>query len=54
MSIREMVPLLYAAVDPRLWPAASLSVHAHLIKLVREGRALADPTATLDAHYRLA
>jgi Beta-lactamase associated winged helix domain len=33
-----MVPVLYAAVDPRLWPAASLSVQAHLGKLVREGR----------------
>jgi glyoxylase-like metal-dependent hydrolase (beta-lactamase superfamily II) len=35
----EMVPALYAAVDPRLWPAASLSVLAHLIKLVEDGAA---------------
>ena len=28
-----------AGVDPRLWPAASLSVLAHLVKLVGEGRA---------------
>lgn len=53
-TIREMVPTLYAAVDPRLWPAASLSVLAHLIKLVREGRVTADPAPTLDARYALA
>lgn len=37
-TIAEMVPGLYAAVDSGLWPAASLSVLAHLIKLVNEGR----------------
>lgn len=37
-EVAAMVPVLYAAVDPRLWPAASLSVRAHLDKLVREGR----------------
>jgi len=36
-TIAEMVPLLYAAVDRRLWPAASLSVLAHLLRLVRHG-----------------
>lgn len=51
--IAEMIPVLYAAVDQRLWPAASLSVLAHLIKLVREGRVAADPAATLDAVYSL-
>ncbi|MFN4041416.1 MAG: MBL fold metallo-hydrolase [Brevundimonas sp.] len=52
-AIADMVPFLYAAVDSRLWPAASLSVHAHLIKLVREGRVLADPAPKLQATYRL-
>lgn len=51
--IADLVPLLYAAVDSRLWPAASLSVHAHLIKLEREGRVLADPAPKLQAIYRL-
>ncbi|KQS55679.1 MBL fold metallo-hydrolase [Brevundimonas sp. Leaf363] len=51
-TIRAMVPALYAGVDERLWPAASLSMLAHLIKLVREGRAVADPAPTLDAAYR--
>lgn len=51
-TVAEMVPTLYAAVDPRLWPAASLSVWAHLIGLVRQGRAAAEPEATLQALYR--
>ena len=50
----EMIPILYAAVDRRLWPAASLSVLAHLILLVRQGRVAAEPEATLQAVYRLA
>jgi len=52
-TIPAMIPTLYAAVDSRLWPAASLSVLAHLIKLVGEGRVSAAPQATLDATYRL-
>ena len=36
-TIAEMVPVLYAAIDRRLWPAASLSVLAHLIRLARHG-----------------
>lgn len=53
LTIAAMIPTLYAAVDSRLWPAASLSVLAHLIKLVGEGRVVAEPEATLDAAYRL-
>lgn len=51
-TIAEMTPTLYAAVDRGLWPAASLSVWAHLIALVRQGRAAAEPEATLQALYR--
>lgn len=51
--IMDMVPALYAAVDQRLWPAASLSVWAHLIALVRQGRAVADPEPTPQALYRI-
>lgn len=50
--IAEMVPVLYAGVDRRLWPAASLSVWAHLIALVRQGRAVAEPEPTAQAIYR--
>lgn len=53
-TIAAMVPVLYAAVDPRLHPAAARSVHAHLIDLVRRGRAETDGAATLEARYRLA
>ena len=35
--IAEMIPRMYAAVDPRLHPAAANSVLAHMIHLVREG-----------------
>ncbi|RZJ46844.1 MAG: MBL fold metallo-hydrolase, partial [Brevundimonas sp.] len=52
-TIAEMVPVLYAAVDSRLWPAASLSVWAHLKALVRSGRVIADPEPTLQAVYRV-
>ena len=34
----EVVARVYAEVDPALHPAAELSVRAHLVKLVREGR----------------
>lgn len=50
--IADMVPMLYAAVDQRLWPAASLSVLAHLIKLVKEGRAAVEGAADLFGVYR--
>ncbi|HEY0053404.1 MAG TPA: MBL fold metallo-hydrolase [Caulobacteraceae bacterium] len=36
-TIAQMVPTLYAAVDRRLWPAASLSVLAHLEWLAAKG-----------------
>ncbi len=49
--ISEIVPRLYAAVDQRLWPAASLSVWAHLVALERAGRVAADPAPGLDAAW---
>lgn len=50
-TIGDMVPILYSAVDERLWPAASLSVLAHLIKLVGEGRVVSDGAPALAATY---
>ncbi|WGM31658.1 MBL fold metallo-hydrolase [Brevundimonas sp. NIBR11] len=50
-KIADMVPILYAAVDQRLWPAASLSVLAHLIKLVEDGRVTADGPPGLGSLY---
>lgn len=49
--IADMVPILYAAVDSRLWPAASLSVWAHLIALERAGRVKASPGPAIDADW---
>jgi len=52
--IRPMVADLYAAVDPRLHPAAAHSVLAHMLHLVAEGRVKADGPAGLETDYRLA
>lgn len=52
-SIPAMVPSLYAAVDPRLHPAAALSVLAHVNQLVKEGRVTAEGEG-LAGEYRLA
>jgi glyoxylase-like metal-dependent hydrolase (beta-lactamase superfamily II) len=52
--ITAMVPVIYAAVDPRLHPAAAHSVLAHMIELVRSGRVRCDGSPGLDSNYRLA
>ena len=51
--IADMVPILYSTVDSRLWPAASLSVWAHLIALERTGVVRATPGPTLKADWTL-
>ena len=51
--IAELVPELYAQVDPRLWPAAARSIWAHLIHLVQTGRAEAEGPAEFNSTYRL-
>ena len=52
--INAMVPILYAAVDPRLHPAAARSMLAHLLQLVGEGRVIASGEPGVDTEYRLA
>ena len=52
--IKAMVPVLYAAVDARLHPAAARSVLGHMIDLVNRGVVIADGPPDLDADYRLA
>ena len=52
--IKTMVPVLYAAVDSRLHPAAARSVLGHMIDLVNRGVVIADGPPDLDADYRLA
>lgn len=50
-TVAEIVPALYAGVDRRLWPAASLSVLAHLRKLVEDRRVTVDGQAWRDARF---
>lgn len=52
--ISEIVPNLYSAVDSRLWPAASLSVWAHLIALEDAGKVKARPGPAIDADWSMA
>ena len=52
--IVDMVPKLYADVDPRLHPAAARSVLGHMIDLVRRGKVATDGPASIDSRYRLA
>ena len=52
-TIKAMVPVIYAAVDPRLHAPAAHSVLAHMIELVKSGRAVTDGAPGLDSEYRL-
>lgn len=52
--INDMVPVLYADVDPRLYPAAARSVLAHMIDLTRRGRVATNGEPAADSEYRLA
>lgn len=38
--VRELLPLAYADTPEALWPLAERSLLAHLVKLVREGKAI--------------
>lgn len=52
-TIAAMVPVIYAAVDPRLHPAAARSVLAHLIHMSATGVVAAEPEPGLAARYRI-
>jgi glyoxylase-like metal-dependent hydrolase (beta-lactamase superfamily II) len=52
--IGEMIPVMYAATDRRLWPAAAQSVLAHLIHLVRAGLVTCEGAPGLESVFRLA
>ncbi len=52
-TIKAMIPTLYAAVDPRLHPAAAMSVLAHVLLLVKQGRVTCEGEPALDSIYRL-
>ena len=51
-QIRDMVEVMYAQVDRRLHPAAAHSVLAHLIHMVKTGRAVCDGEPDLNSDYR--
>jgi glyoxylase-like metal-dependent hydrolase (beta-lactamase superfamily II) len=51
-TIKTMVPVIYAAVDPRLHPAAAHSVLAHMIELVKSGRVSCDGSPGLESRYK--
>ena len=51
--VEDMVPVLYANVDQRLWPAASLSVLAHLIRLAGQGIVTVEGPPTLKSVFRI-
>ncbi len=51
--IRDMVPTLYAETDPRLYPAAALSVYAHIEDLLIRQIAICTHGHGLEADYRL-
>ena len=52
--IRDLVPRLYADVDPRLHPAAARSMLAHMIDLARRGGVATAGEPGPDSEYRLA
>lgn len=52
-TIAAMVPVIYAAVDPRLHPAAARSVLAHLIHMSATGVVAAEPEPSLSSRFRI-
>jgi glyoxylase-like metal-dependent hydrolase (beta-lactamase superfamily II) len=53
-SIPEMVERIYVGLEPRLKPAAGLSVLAHLLLLAKQDRVASSGEPGLAARYRLA
>ncbi len=51
--IRDLIPRLYVDVDPKLWPAASRSMLAAMIHLVRQGELVTEGPPGADSEYRL-
>lgn len=51
-TIPEIVARIYADIDKRLYPAAGMSVLAHLVELAGQGRVQAEPRPELSAKFR--
>ncbi len=52
-DIPSLVEQLYADLDPRLKPAAALSVYAHLLHMIEQAKVQCLGEPNLDARYRL-
>jgi len=52
--IKDMVPVLYADVNPELHPAAARSVLGHIVDLARRGKVVTEGNPGPDNDYRLA
>lgn len=52
-QIKDMVPVMYADIDKRLYPAAARSVFAHMIHMVETGRVRSDGEPTINSVYNL-
>ena len=52
-KIKEFVPIMYATVDSRLWPAACHSVMAHMTRLVKNGHVMMLSGNGVDGEYAL-
>ncbi len=53
-KIKDMIPAMYVDVDPRLHPAAAMSVFAHMRRLVGAGVLATEGEPSLDSLYELA
>jgi len=53
-TIQALLPVMYAGLDERLYPAAAMSVWSHMVDLHRRGRVLTDGEPALDSIYALA
>ena len=52
-TLSDIVPVVYAAVDQRLWPAAAHSALAHLIHLERSGVVCCEGQPGPKSEYKL-
>jgi hypothetical protein len=52
-SIPDMVERIYVGLDPRLKPAAGLTILAHLLRMAREGIVAAEGEPGLDVRFHL-
>lgn len=52
--IGDMVPKIYEGLDPKLFPAAAMSLLAHMEHLVEQGKVLSATGSNIEASFQLA